>query len=411
MQGMDHGRNHQAEDGATASWLRTLGAALLAAVAVFFAGESLWRPTYRQFVAQAVVSGPASTASLSSSLDLEAIRAQLNAEVPSTAHLNIYRQYQTSGASERRVAIEFTDGQESAALATVDRLSRVLLSQGQANAAANAHQSPELTAAQARLTAAQAKEDAARRALDGLTKQHFESVRHLEQAAADLAPATTVVEAPQQRVPNPLWTRLQNQIDALETKRDGLLIKLTEEHPEVRDVDAQLTELESRLASTNRWEGAEPNADRNLPTSNAEEQAALAAKLQFVAEQRNQYRAAVHAYELARGERYEAQAAVEILSQPSSLAASVTSTTRWELAEPAHIVGRIPAISAAARYLVLAGAGLLAAFAVLAVLRPRPSAQAIAVERQPELKPEPAVDIEALLGMPVITRLARSSRN
>lgn len=398
---MDHGRNQHDESEVSAAWLRTAGAALLAAAAVFFAGETLWRPGHREFVARAVVGSPASTGNLATQFDLEAIRAQLNAAAPGEKSLNVYRQYQADGSAERRVAIELTSEREAEAVATVDRLSRQLLSRVDNAANKSAGASPELASAQARLATAQAKEDAARRTLDALTKQHFDSVRQLEQSAAEIAPVPVAVEAPRQRKLNPVWSRLQGQLESLEAKREGLLMRLTDEHPQVRDIDAELAELQSRLKATSRWEAADPVAEHTPAATAAEDQAALVAKVKAVAGERTKYRAAVEAYEVARGERFEAQAAVEILSEPSNLIASAASPSRWELVEASHIVERIPAIPSLTRWLVLAGLAVVAAFGVLAVLRPRtPSAR----------KSDPAVDIEALLGMPVIARLARSGR-
>ncbi|HTN77313.1 MAG TPA: hypothetical protein VL096_18770 [Pirellulaceae bacterium] len=412
---MVHGRDQHAAGASRFALLRTLAAALLAGLVVFFAGEAFWHPAVTEFVARAVVQCPNAANSGQSVVDLEAARAAITSDsawqeaVRGTvssddspdllrSRLLIYRQFEAN-SSEPRLAIELGCANEDLATTIVDRLSRRLTATTTGAQAAIFLDPSELTTARQRRAAAQTKEDAARRVLDGLTRRSFDTSRSLESSLTELQPEAIAATVPAAKLDNSAWVKLGDEVKALEAKRDSLLARLTNEHPLVLDVEAELADVESRFKNTPRHLAGD--AAPAVPAREAfpqQEYAEVLDKMRVMADERTKYRLAYDHYEQARNERIAAEAAIDVLSQPGAVVPGTASA--FTLVQPARIVDRIPAIAPLTRTAILALAGLLVTLLAAVLLRPRSSNNIL----------ETADDVERLLGLPVVARLGASGR-
>jgi hypothetical protein len=190
--------------------------------------------------------------------------------------------------------------------------------------------------------------------------------------------------------------KLSEQIRKLEGEREDLLVRLTTEHPRVLDLDAELEELKSRLSDLPREpRRMAPVKEPALPGNDDEQ--GLMTTVRTLAAGRQSFRVALEQYETARANRHSAEATVEVLSQSQGRAVQPVPTlvAEYTLAEPAHVIQRVPAMPPLARLALLSLVSLLASVGTLMALRPRLKSR---VWRN-------AAEVESVLGLPVLAQI------
>jgi hypothetical protein len=291
--------------------------------------------------------------------------------------------------------MEFRGAQEARALAIVSARAGEFLRQYEAtpDKADASHSLPEFAAAQATLATARAAEDAARRQLDVLVKEHFNTLRSVNQPSPTaVAPRPAPVQHAPPRVGRLEREQAQAELERLQRQRTSLLAQLTTEHPRVKLLDDEIAAARQRL------EGLAESMDESAlevapppiePLPNGE----LLETVRTLAASQHRFRAALDEYELARTRRLEAEAVVEVLAQPSAKTAAAPA--RFWLAQPPQIVDRVPVFAPAARLSLMGLAAAIVGLLTFVGLRPRPA-------RAAEFT---AADLETALGLPVIARL------
>jgi hypothetical protein len=113
---------------------------------------------------------------------------------------------------------------------------------------ASAHAAAEYEAARLALEAARADAQAAHRALDGFIMERMqETAQRLHDVAARQA-STAVATLPQ--VPNPQWKEVMLKLRETAARRQILSTRLTDQHPELIQLDQQIADLQTELAKT-----------------------------------------------------------------------------------------------------------------------------------------------------------------
>lgn len=382
---------------------------MLVAVTTYCALDAVWNPVASAVVVDAVLERQ--PPEKGQALDFNRVRQELAGDDalrealqsaglssdPATlatwrSWLSVYRDHDPRNPNSDWIVVEVYAPGERLALDVADALTRHFVEQ-QAVERTSA-QSPQLVEARQTLAQARTSEEEARRALDGVLRDHYDRLRKVDVERAteesgsqfQLPRATTRQESPQ-------WQKIAEEIARLETERQGLLVSLKPAHPRVRKIDHELQELQSRRERTPRYlAGDEVPAPEDQTPPRGERELVAAARA--MAEEKGRLRAALDTYEAARGRRLEAEAAVEVLERSTAEGPKETGE-RFALVQSARVVQRIPAVSRGMQILILLAASKLALIVTLCLARPRRVSPLLVS----------ADDVAAALGVPVVARL------
>jgi hypothetical protein len=290
---------------------------------------------------------------------------------------------------------------DASAVAVLQHLTQNFLRTRHRDGSLAVHASTELANARSEVSSALTREDAARRTLDALVREQLDRLRRVSQSSKE--PPSEPGEAPaakRERKVNPAWQRASDDLEALEAKREKLLLTLTTEHPMVKDVEGELEELQSRHAGLPRYlETPDDEPQPRLAPRPALSNEHLLAAATAMAGDQAKVRDALATYEAARAKRMEAQGAVEVLERTTADAPG--KAPRYSLVQSAQVVRQEPGTASLARLLAIAVSALLAFFAIAVSCRPR--------RRRDRLTT--IDDISQLLNVPVIAHLRLNEAN
>jgi hypothetical protein len=404
---MAYGSLQLATDDMRRGWYRAIAMGLLAAITAYFVAHSLWKPSLGRAVVQAVIEYDPGEGQRP--LDLQQVRAEILSDESLTSTLqrsglgddvhawkdaiSVHRGVMGTNAGSERIVVEVATAQDGHAVDVLNRLTQQFLLAHAIDADSLAHGSTDLAAARGNLAVALAHEDSLRRGLDSQAKALHERLRRAEAKPRSESAAQPTLAPPTQvkRKTNPAWQKLQEDVAALESQREKMLLTLMPAHPKVMDVEGELEEIQSRLASMPRYLET-PDAEEAL-TPSAPPAQVSEALLAAISDQQAKIKDATHAYEAARAKRLEAQAAVEVLER--STAEAPGKAPRFTLTQSAQVVDHLPTAFAYVRSAALVLLALLVLVVCSVVARPRAIRRLLTT----------ADDITRLLHVPVIAEL------
>lgn len=339
---------------------------VVVAVAAFFVCVAAVRPEVKGYVASSIIEyhprgakGGSAHAGLPQSEErlVAALREELlNPQhlVPAAASISAtgveteqarqLERYVREGLTVRRQE----DGAEAAyvvSLAGADRLLPVAMIDELTHRLLAAHRSqtdPRQEERQQRQAARDSAEAAALRAADELRAweqrwREFQTARANRPAPVRPAPAAS----PAPPVANREWAELSRFRDQLREKRLTLLVERTPAHPEVRDIELRLEELERQLAATPQFvESPQPRVNQ----SSAVPRSAIEASPESVQQAEDERRENALAAE-GRNLRRSLEEAEEELATTAAALAKLAETPptetypRFQIVEDAKIVG------------------------------------------------------------------------
>jgi len=145
---------------------------------------------------------------------------------------------------------------------SVPRSERAAESQSTKNAASKSVEleaaRKEYGAAHAALQQAQARAAAAKKAFERYVAEHFDARKPGNPLRVASKPKPRQVPKPAIQTPNPQYQELVNRLHGLRVRREQMLEQMMPEHPEVKDVDVTIHDVERRVKGTPEFLASKP---------------------------------------------------------------------------------------------------------------------------------------------------------
>ena len=103
-------------------------------------------------------------------------------------------------------------------------------------------------AARRRLDEARRRSAEAQEVVHNFLAEYFDQLQ--SGAAAEVDPQSQLAASPEDRIRNPRWVQLREELDLLEQQKDQLLVKLHPQHPLARSSQLEIEALAQQLAAT-----------------------------------------------------------------------------------------------------------------------------------------------------------------